>query len=193
MATETTESSGTEATGSGRGKKIVTVAIAICLGLLVGGGAGAFAAGSLLPKAAPAASGAAESAGGSAGEHSAAGPAAEEEHEEGKGGEAAAPLAGAPTYLMENLVLNPAGTGGTRFLMVSVAFGVADEAAVETLKASDPQIRDALLGVLGTKTVAQLANIAARDSLKVELRHKVGGLFARGTVKQVYFPQFVIQ
>lgn len=185
-------------------KKLLTVAIAVALGLLAGGGAGAFAAGSLLPKSAAAAAPAETSASSEKEKSAEDGSEAEgEEEHAGEGGEEAAgdhaegtkgePGAATPTYLMENLVLNPAGTGGTRFLMVSVAFGVKDEAAAESMKARDHEVRDAMLGVLGTKTVGQLADIAVRDSIKSELVRQVGGLFPKGTVKRVYFPQFVIQ
>ena len=44
------------------------------------------------------------------------------------GGEASAP----PLYTISDLVLNPAGSGGTRFLMLSVAFDMKDSSAVAT-------------------------------------------------------------
>lgn len=196
MATEEKNSDATEPT---KKKKLLPVAIAVSLGLLAGGGAGAFAAGSLLPKpvgddaAASAPQPAAEAGGAPHGEGAAGEEGVDGEHGSPADSGAGPGPAGGATYLMENLVLNPAGTGGTRFLMVSVAFGVKDAAASDAMKARDFEVRDALLGVLGTKTVAQLANIAVRDSLKTELRQQVGGLFPKGTVQRVYFPQFVIQ
>ena len=55
------------------------------------------------------------------------------------------------------------------------------------------ELRDAVLVTLGGKTVEQLADMTARDSLRVELRTATAkALHTRG-VKRVYFPQFVIQ
>ncbi len=71
---------------------------------------------------------------------------------------------------IDNLVLNPSGSGGTRHLMLSVAVEVKDDADAEQMKARDAEVRDAVLHVLGSKTVDELADIAARDSLKLELR-----------------------
>ena len=65
-------------------------------------------------------------------------------------------------------------------------------AVAEEMKTRDHEVRDALVAVLGGKNVAQLADVAARDSLKLELRSRVGGLFAPGGVKKVYFPREIL-
>lgn len=166
-----------------RGKKMVVIAV-LLVGALVGGGAGALFAG---PKLAELILGPADAA---AAEAPAAGDAhavQEDGHEGGGHG------AGAATYLVENLVLNPAQSNGTRFLMASVSFDLGDEAAAAQMKARDAHVRDALLTVLGHKTVEDLTNIAGRDSLKSELQHAVSALFPDGTVRGIYLPQFVIQ
>jgi flagellar FliL protein len=98
-----------------------------------------------------------------------------------------------PVYQIDNLVLNPAGTEGTRFLMATVAVSVPDEAAMALLKERDLELRDAILRVLGTKSVAELADVTRRDSLKVELFAVLSKQLPPKTVRQVYLPQFVIQ
>ena len=65
--------------------------------------------------------------------------------------------------------------------------------AATEMKTRDAQVRDALLTVLGHKTVEDLTNIVARDTLKVELKAAVSELFPEGTVTAIYLPQFVIQ
>lgn len=175
-----------------KGKKMV-LAILLVGGVAVGGGAGAFFAGPLLAEkmigpAVPVAPGAEGAAGAEHGE-----AAAEEGHgEEGEGGgHGEAPAAS--VYTLDNLVLNPAQSGGTRFLMLTVAFDVKDDAVVEQMKVRDAEVRDAILTVIGSKTVEQLVDISARNGLKAELKSSVTPLFAKGAVKQIYFPQFVIQ
>jgi len=166
-----------------RGGKKIVLATVLIVGALAGGGAGAFFAG---PKLAEMILGPAEATAAEADQ------ASEDDHGEAAGHEGGHGE-GAPTYLVENLVLNPAESGGTRFLMASVSLDLGDPAAVEQLKQRDAHVRDALLSVLGHKTVEDLTNIAGRDSIKSELQTAVSALFPKGTVRGLYLPQFVIQ
>jgi flagellar protein FliL len=96
-------------------------------------------------------------------------------------------------HSFENLVLNPAGTGGTRFLMVSAAFELRDSKLADQLKAREVEVRDRILLILGSKTVDELAEISKREQVKEDLRAGVESMFERGSVIEVYLPQFVIQ
>ncbi len=107
----------------------------------------------------------------------------------GEGGESKPPL-----YTISDLVLNPAGSGGTRFLMLSVAFDMADSTGVEAMKLRDAEIKDAVLALVGGKTVDELAEVSAREPLKVEIRELVSRITKKPkAIKRVSFPQFVIQ
>lgn len=180
--------------------------LAVVLGLAVGGGAGTFAVGPLLaagiapavqanaraasahkPKAGHADAAEGDStADDEAGADDEDAPAAEGGHE-GKEG------AGTSVYTLDNLVLNPAESGGTRFLLLSISFQVKDAATLEAMKARDAELRDAVLVTVGNRTVEQLAQVGVRDSLKTELQAAAKKLFHKSVVKRVYFPQFVIQ
>lgn len=173
----------TEAPPKRASKKIV-LAVVLAAGALVGGGAGAFFAG---PKLAEMILGPADAAAAEA--H---GPTTEEDHS-GDSAHGGGHGGGGANYLIENLVLNPAQSGGTRFLMASVSFELSEEAALEGMKSRDAQVRDALLTVLGRKTVEDLTDIAGRDSLKSEMQTAVSAMFPKGTVRGIYLPQFVIQ
>jgi flagellar FliL protein len=164
------------------GKRLVPLAL-LAVGLLVGTTAGAVVAGPLLG------GGEAQAA---APEDGGAGSAADGAEESGAGDDATAEPAG--KYVVEDLVLNPAGTGGTRFLMASVAFRLGSAEAEARLEGRDEEVRDVILGVLGNKTVEELVRPdSARAALKAELRDSVAGLFPKGTVQRVYLPKFVVQ
>jgi len=150
-------------------------------GLVIGGAGGAFALGPVLakkysaPKATPEA-------------------VADEKPEEEHGGEKGEKKAGNTVHMMENLVLNPAGSNGTRFLMAAVAAEVKDEKVNEEMTARDAELRDAVLRILGDHTVDQLADMAIRETLKKTVTDSLNARLASKTaVKRVYFPQFVIQ
>ena len=173
---------------SKRSRTTLLLAAVVVVGMAIGGGAGAFMAGPLL-----AGGGAGKAAPSGAGEPEAA---AEQEHGEDEakreapeGGEQAATV----VHVVENLVLNPAHSGGSRFLLLSIGFAVKDEVAAKTLQERDPELRDAIIRFFGARTVDELVDVAQRDSLKVQLRAAVGQRFGATTVRDVYFPQFVIQ
>jgi flagellar FliL protein len=96
-------------------------------------------------------------------------------------------------YQLDNLVMNPAGSGGAHFLLMSVALQVKDAGTLETLKGRDAELRDAILRLFSSKTIDQVTNISARDQFATELTGVLGKMFGAGTVTKIYFPQFVIQ
>lgn len=171
-----------------KSKKLLLIIGVVVAGIVVGGGAGAYAAGPMLAGAVAPKHAAADAQGD--GEAAAA----EAEHgggeHESTGGEHGG---GSPLYLVENLVLNPANSGGARFLLVSIAFAVKDEATSKAMTDRDPELRDAIIRYFGAKSVDELNDIVQRDSMKAELRRAVAAKFGSANVRDVYFPQFVIQ
>jgi flagellar basal body-associated protein FliL len=94
---------------------------------------------------------------------------------------------------LENLIVNPAGSQGNRFLMTSVAFAVADEKGQKLLDDSKVELRDRVTGVLENMTMAQLTAPGARDTLKARIAVVAGELLGPKTAVRVFLPQFVIQ
>lgn len=159
------------------GRRALPVLAVVAAGLVAGGGIGVFAAGPLLAKrlGAP--------------PHAARDTTAAPEHGDGKA-EKSAPTS---LHVVDNLVLNPAQSGGTRFLMITTTFELKDAAAEESMKERDAEIRDTLLALFGRKTVEELTDITRREGIKQEVIAAVATRFPKGTVKRVFFPQFVIQ
>lgn len=100
----------------------------------------------------------------------------------------------APTvHLLENLVLNPAGSGGSRFLLLSIAIECADAKILGTMQTRDAELRDIILTSLGTKSVDELTDVTARDRIKIEIQTAISDRFGKKSVARIYFPQFVVQ
>ena len=116
-------------------------------------------------------------------------------------GEHAAPAEGgksgatteASIHVLDNMVLNPAGSGGSRYLLLTVAIEVGSPASLESFKARDAELRDIVLTTLGAKPVEQLTDVATREQFKVEITKAVDDRFGKKSVKRIYFPQFVVQ
>ena len=96
-------------------------------------------------------------------------------------------------YQLDNLVMNPAGSGGAHFLLLSVALEVKDAGSLDMLKGRDAELRDGILRILSKKTIEQVTELQARDQFASELKGVLAKMFGDGTVVKIYFPQFVIQ
>jgi len=96
-------------------------------------------------------------------------------------------------HTIANLIVNPAGSNGNRFLLVDLALGLTTTDAVTELETRDAAVRDELLLLLGSKTVRELADVTARSGLKEEIKTIVAELLTTGAPIEVFFPRFVIQ
>lgn len=146
--------------------------IGVALGLVIGGSAGTLLVGPALSRALAAEDG----------------PAAAAVRDS-----AAWDVGPGSVYVLDDLLLNPAGSNGTRFLLATLAVEVAGEEVSTKLRAADPVVRDAVLRVLERKTVQELADVGARDRIRDELRAAVAALLPEGAVGQVYLSQFLLQ
>jgi len=95
--------------------------------------------------------------------------------------------------MLDNLVVNPAGSEGTRYLLVSVAIEPEDAGMVPELAAMEVAFRHGLLGFLGSKTVQELTDISKREALVDELKLVMEKVAGKGVISRVYLPQYVIQ
>ena len=88
------------------------------------------------------------------------------------------------TNKIENIVLNPAGTNGQRFLMVTAAFQVKDAETDALMKEHEAEIRDHMLALLGKKTVEDLTDPLQREPIKKEVLEAVSPMFPKGAILQ---------
>jgi flagellar FliL protein len=157
----------------------------VAVGLAIGGGTGAMFVGPMFAKKFEGAPDAAQAEAA----HGEAAPA----EDGGHGEPAAAGAKSEAVHVIDNLVLNPAGSGGSRFLLLSVALESGSPDVASQMTARDAELRDIILTNLGTKTVEQLTEISVRDSIKSELIKVISSRFGKGAVKRLYFPTFVVQ
>ncbi len=94
---------------------------------------------------------------------------------------------------LQGLIINPAGTNGTRYLMVNLGLESANSGVLEELKGKEVVVRDTILKLLGQRTVEELADISLRTQLKQELREAVNAVLRKGKIDRVYFTQYVLQ
>jgi len=117
----------------------------------------------------------------------------EEKVESGEPDEAEADELNQNIYMLENIVINPVGTNGGRYVALAVGFGVRNPETLSVLETRDIQIRDAINSLLSNKSLREFVDVSRRDSLKQEIMTTVNGKIEPKQVESVYFTEYVIQ
>jgi flagellar FliL protein len=92
------------------------------------------------------------------------------------------------------LLVNIAGTMGSRYLLVSVTVvGTGGEAFKTKMAEADAQLRDMAMGTLANKTLADLEKPGARNLIRTELINGFNNVLGDNAVKEIYITEFGIQ
>ncbi len=115
-----------------------------------------------------------------------------EEPKEHGGGHGSEESGSAEFFTIESIVVNPAETGGTRYLSCSVSFEVAKD-AMGVFKEKEVKIKDILITILSSKTVDELADIKMRNDMRKQILAVVNRFVAPAQASAVYLTDFVLQ
>lgn len=107
----------------------------------------------------------------------------------GKGGKEKA----APSYEFNNVVVNLAGTMGTRYLKTSFIVTGPEPSIRSVFEGDKPRLTDVTLNVLSSLTLADLEEPGAKNVLREKLVAAYNQALGRKVAEQVYFSDFVIQ
>lgn len=105
------------------------------------------------------------------------------------------PAAAGPraSVAMNKLLVNVAGTMGSRYLLVSLSVVGTDPNFEQKMKDDDPQLRDMACSDLATKTIADLEKPSARNEIRSELIAGFNNILGGSMVKDIYLTEFAIQ
>ena len=106
-----------------------------------------------------------------------------------KGGAAVAP----PSYEFSNVVVNLAGTMGTRYLKTTFLVTGADPNLKRTFEDNKVRLTDVTLNVLSSLTLADLEEPGSKNVLREKLVTSYNQALGRKVAEQVYFSDFVVQ
>jgi len=106
----------------------------------------------------------------------------------GKGGKE-----GGPGFEFQNVVVNLAGTMGTRYLKTSFVITGEDPNIKAVFEGSKPKLTDVTLNVLSSLTLADLEEPGAKNLIREKLVGAYNQALGRKVADQVYFSDFVIQ
>lgn len=96
-------------------------------------------------------------------------------------------------YTVADIVVNPAGTGGSRYLSTSIGFELGSEELAAEFGERDPIVRDALITILASKTVAQLTDAKQKEITRYQIKKRVSKLMDTEDLMGVYYTDFVLQ
>ena len=98
-----------------------------------------------------------------------------------------------PLYSLDTMIVNLADHGGKRYLRVTMALELSDLEVVATIESRLPQVRDAVLMILPTKTYDDVSSTDGKIALRSEVMEKINSLITKGRVNNIYFTEFVVQ
>jgi len=92
---------------------------------------------------------------------------------------------------IDPFVLNLAEQG--RFLKVSMQFELADAANLAMVTEKTPQLRDAIITLVSSKSVESVSSPEGKFQLKDELLLRANQAMGKSLFKNLYFTEFVMQ
>ena len=106
---------------------------------------------------------------------------------------AEAPGAKKITVAMDKLLVNVAGTMGSRYLLVSMSMVGTDPAFQQKMTDNDAALRDVASSTLASKTLTDLEKPDERNLIRTELLTSFNNILGTDEVQQLYLTEFAIQ
>ena len=94
---------------------------------------------------------------------------------------------------LDEIIVNPAETGGRRYLAVTAGLQTATPEAEKKIEEQRALVRDVMITLLSSKHLEELADISYRDSLKAEIRNAINAKVHGLKIENVVFSGYVLQ
>jgi len=104
-----------------------------------------------------------------------------------------APAGPQQTATLNKILVNVAGTMGSRYLLTSLTLEGNTPDFADLVAQKEAQLKDFAGGVLSTKTIADLERPGARNLIRGELLAGFNNILGSSAVQEIYFTEFAIQ
>jgi len=98
-----------------------------------------------------------------------------------------------PVYNLETFLVNLNEPQGKRYLKAKVSLELDSEDVQVELEKRLPQIRDAVLTMLSSKTYSDISDLTGKYQLRAELISMINSYLKTGKIANVYFTDFIVQ
>ncbi len=98
-----------------------------------------------------------------------------------------------PMVNIEEFIVNIISADNPHYVKASLTVELSNEEVQPEVEQRMPQVRDAILLLIGNKTYEELQDLHGKKQLKAELTSKINSFLQNGKVKSIYFTNFVVQ
>ncbi len=98
-----------------------------------------------------------------------------------------------PIYPMNIFIVNLMEPMGKRYLKVKVELELDSEKLIPEVEKRLPQLRDAILTMLSSKTYEDISDLSGKYQLRAEIIAMLNRFLKTGKINNVYFTEFVVQ
>jgi flagellar protein FliL len=98
-----------------------------------------------------------------------------------------------PQVNIEEFIVNIISGDTSHYVKASLTVELTNEEVKGEVEKRMPQVRDAILLLIGNKTFEELQDLQGKKQLKAEITSKINSFLKSGKVKAVYFTNFVVQ
>ncbi len=98
-----------------------------------------------------------------------------------------------PMVNIEEFVVNIISGDSPHYVKASLTVELSNEDVQPEVVQRMPQVRDAVLLLIGNKTYEELQDLQGKRQLKAELKSKINSFLQGGKVRAIYFTNFVVQ
>ncbi|MDR3089561.1 MAG: flagellar basal body-associated FliL family protein [Desulfobulbaceae bacterium] len=98
-----------------------------------------------------------------------------------------------PMVEVKEFIVNIISQDGNHYVKASLSIELSSDAAQAEVNQRMPQIRDAILMLVGNKTYEELQDLQGKRQLKAEIISKINTFLRTGRVNNIYFTDFVVQ
>lgn len=96
-------------------------------------------------------------------------------------------------YKMEPFIVNLFDQGGKRYLKTQFEIEADSEKVNDEVRKRLPQLRDAVLLLLSSKSFSDIGVPGGKVELRTEMVEKINSILKSGTIRTLYFTEFVVQ
>jgi len=98
-----------------------------------------------------------------------------------------------PMVNIDTFIVNILDDQESRYLKAAITLEVDAESTATEINNRLPQIKDAILLLIGNKTYGELRDMQGKLQLRGELIKRLNEILTKGKVKRIYFTDFVVQ
>lgn len=98
-----------------------------------------------------------------------------------------------PMVDIEEFIVNIISAENNHYVKAALTLELTNEPAKEEVTKRMPQVRDSILLLVGNKTYDELQDLQGKKQLKAELTSKLNAILQSGSVKSIFFTDFVVQ